>query len=181
MLEHGKEIEPRDSGRGAADVRPCNGIADVYLHRLRADFRTGSAVAGYLFGPLAEAVVFALIASYVLSRPAGPHLGQLPATQAGAHAAHHDAAGIQIRSRQAQPQSLVRFQQGFERRFAASRSFYGGLLDLCLHNRAKVIAGFMGFTFLSFSLTLILGQEFLPERRWRADQDACAGADRYTG
>jgi multidrug efflux pump subunit AcrB len=57
---------------------------------------------------------------------------------------------------------LVRFQQGFERNFEVVRTAYSGLLQLCLHNRVKLIAGFMGFTLLSFALAPYLGQDFFP-------------------
>src|SRR6202045_4233220 len=57
---------------------------------------------------------------------------------------------------------LVRFHKGFERVFEAIRAHYRGLLDLCLHNRGKVIAGFFGFTLLSLALAPFLGQDFFP-------------------
>jgi hypothetical protein len=53
---------------------------------------------------------------------------------------------------------LVRFHKGFERVFEAIRAHYRGLLDLCLHNRGKVIAGFFGFTLLSFALAPAFAQ-----------------------
>ncbi len=122
-------------------------------------------VAGYLFRPLAEAVAFALIASYVLSRTLVPTLANyLLRDQAfRPDTPHHDPNGNPD-SIPAKPSRnpLVRFQQGFERRFAAIRSAYGGLLHLCLHNRTKVVAGFMGFTLLSFALAPYLGQDFFP-------------------
>src|SRR6202030_1519128 len=43
-----------------------------------------------------------------------------------------------------------------------TRAHYRGLLDLCLHNRGKVIAGFFGFTLLSLALAPFLGQDFFP-------------------
>src|SRR3977135_3016539 len=80
-----------------------------------------------------------------------------------AHADQHDTDGNpECISAKASRNPLVRFQQGFERRFEAIRNAYGGLLHLCLHNRAKLIAGFMGFTLLSFALTPYLGQDFSP-------------------
>src|SRR3977135_3850293 len=80
-----------------------------------------------------------------------------------AHADQHDTDGNpECISAKASRNPLVRFQQGFERRFEAIRSAYGGLLQLCLHNRAKLIAGFMGFTLLSFALAPYLGQDFFP-------------------
>src|SRR5260370_14194399 len=122
-------------------------------------------VAGYLFRPLAEAVVFALIGSYILSRTLVPTLANylLRKQARGAHALHHDTDGnpgaIPDKPRR---NPLVRFQQGFERRFEAIRSAYSGLLALCLHNCAKLIAGFIGFTLLSFGLAPYLGQYFFP-------------------
>jgi multidrug efflux pump subunit AcrB len=106
-------------------------------------------VAGYLFRPLAEAVVFALIASYALSLTLVPTLANyLLRGQA------HEATPSR--------NPLVRFQQGFERRFEAIRSGYGGLLVLGLRNRGKLIAGFVGFSLLSFGLAPFLGQDFFP-------------------
>jgi multidrug efflux pump subunit AcrB len=122
-------------------------------------------VAGYLFRPLAEAVVFALIASYVLSRTLVPTLANyLLAKQVpGAHANHHDpdsSPDAVPGKRSRNPLKL--FQMGFERRFEAIRSAYSGLLQLSLHHRGKLIAGFMGFTLLSFGLAPHLGQDFFP-------------------
>src|SRR5258707_1267913 len=160
-LEHGKEVETAIMDGARQIVVPatvslmCICIAFVPMFGL-------GGVAGYLFRPLAEAVVFALIASYVLSRTLVPTLANY-LLRKQAHAAHHDADGNPDSS-PAKPSRnpLVRFQQGFERRFEGIRSFYGGLLGLCLHNRAKLIAGFMGFTFLSFALAPHLGQDFFP-------------------
>jgi multidrug efflux pump subunit AcrB len=108
-------------------------------------------VAGYLFRPLAEAVVFALIASYILSCTLVPTLANYLLR---GHA--HEA------TRAASRNPLVRFQQGFERRFEAIRSGYSGLLVLGLRNRGKLIAGFVGFSLLSFGLAPSLGQDFFP-------------------
>jgi multidrug efflux pump subunit AcrB len=122
-------------------------------------------VAGYLFRPLAEAVVFALLASYVLSRTLVPTMANyLLRKQAHtANAVHHDHDG-NADSIPAAPSRnpLVRFQQGFERRFEAVRAGYRGLLILSLHNRRKLVAGFLGFTLLSFALVPYLGQDFFP-------------------
>jgi multidrug efflux pump subunit AcrB len=150
-LEHGKEIETAILDGAQQIVIPatlslmCICIAFVPMFGL-------GGVAGYLFRPLAEAVVFALIASYVLSRTLVPTLANylLRKQVHGAHAAKLSR------------NPLTRFQQGFERRFETIRSAYSGLLQLCLHNRAKLIAGFMGFTLLSFGLAPFLGQDFFP-------------------
>ena len=159
-LEHGKEIQTAILDGAQQIVVPatvsllCICIAFVPMFGL-------GGVAGYLFRPLAEAVVFALIASYVLSRTLVPTLANyLLRTQGLAtDAAHHDTdRDPDIPGRN----PLVRFQQAFERHFEAIRSAYSGLLNLCLHNRAKLIAGFIGFTLLSFALAPYLGQDFFP-------------------
>jgi multidrug efflux pump subunit AcrB len=119
-------------------------------------------VAGYLFRPLAEAVVFALIASYLLTYTLVPTL----ANYLLRHQAHHgerDADGNPIRPPTLPSRNpLVRFQKGFEHRFEAVSVHYRGLLQLCLNNRGKLIAGFLGFSLLSFGLAPYLGQDFFP-------------------
>ena len=156
-LEQGKEVEPAILDGAQQIVVPatvsllCICIAFVPMFGL-------GGVAGYLFRPLAEAVVFAMIASYVLSRTLVPTMANyLLRKQAKAHVDHRDTSPSQP-SRN----PLVRFHRSFERRFEAVRSTYRGLLHLCLHNRLKVIAGFIGFTLLSFALAPYLGQDFFP-------------------
>jgi len=163
-LEHGKEIETAILDGAQQIVIPatvslmCICIAFVPMFVL-------GGVAGYLFRPLAEAVVFALLASYVLSRTLVPTLANylLRKQTLEAHAGRHDANGnpdsVPAKSSR---NPLVRFQQGFERHFEGIRSAYSGLLHLGLHNRAKLIAGFVGFTLLSFGLAPYLGQDFFP-------------------
>jgi multidrug efflux pump subunit AcrB len=108
-------------------------------------------VAGYLFRPLAEAVVFAMIASYILSRTLVPTL-----------------ANYLLRTQQHAPAEktgrnpLIRFQKAFEHRFESIRNAYSGLLSLGLQHRAVLISGIVGFTLLSFGLAPYLGQDFFP-------------------
>ncbi len=160
-LEHGKEIQTAILNGARQIVVPatvslmCICIAFVPMFGL-------GGVAGYLFRSLAEAVVFALIASYVLSRTLVPTLANY-LLRKQAHAAHdgteRNSAPVPARPSR---NPLVRFQQGFERRFEAIRGVYVSLLQLSLHNRSKLIAGFMGFTLLSFALAPYLGQDFFP-------------------
>jgi multidrug efflux pump subunit AcrB len=152
-LEHGKEIETAILDGAQQIVVPatvsllCICIAFVPMFGL-------GGVAGYLFRPLAEAVVFALVASYVLSRTLVPTLANY-LLRKQAHAVHDTSMGPSRNP-------LVRFQQGFERGFEAVRGVYGGLLEMALHNRIKLMAGFIGFTMLSFGLAPYLGQDFFP-------------------
>ena len=126
-------------------------------------------VAGFLFRPLAEAVVFSMIASYVLSRTLVPTM----ANYLLAGQAHHGGADA---TPTRNPFTL--FQRGFERRFEAVRLGYVGLLHLGLRRRGWLIAGFLAFSALSFGLAPFLGSNFLPRHRFRRDQAACPRPDR---
>jgi multidrug efflux pump subunit AcrB len=119
-------------------------------------------VAGYLFRPLAEAVVFALIASYLLTYTLVPTLAHYLLRNQSVHGGT-DANGKAAHAPSGRSRNpLIRFQQGFEHRFEAFRSGYVGLLQLSVRNRGKVIVGFVGFTLLSFLLAPHLGQDFFP-------------------
>jgi multidrug efflux pump subunit AcrB len=107
-------------------------------------------VAGYLFRPLAEAVVFAMIGSYVLSRTLVPTLANY-LLQQHVHRPAHMRRGF-----------FARFQRGFEYRFEKLRGFYVALLALALAYRPRVIIGFFAVVLLSFGLVPFLGQNFFP-------------------
>jgi multidrug efflux pump subunit AcrB len=111
-------------------------------------FLTG--VAKYLFVPLAEAVVFAMLASYLLSRTLVP-------TMAKYLLRGHDP--VQKLSRN----PLVRLQIRFEEAFERFRGGYRGLLDRCLHHRTLFLIGFFGACLLSLVFLIPwLGQDFFP-------------------
>jgi multidrug efflux pump subunit AcrB len=157
-LEQGKQIEPAILDGAQQIVVPatvslfCICIAFVPMFGL-------GGVAGYLFRPLAEAVILALAASYVLSRTLVPTLANyLLRNQHG----HASPDGADHAKAPASRNPLARFQQGFERTFANVRGAYLGLLQLCLQNRVKLIAGFLCFSLLSFGLAPYLGQDFFP-------------------
>jgi multidrug efflux pump subunit AcrB len=158
-LEQGKDVEPAILDGAQQIVIPatvsllCICIAFVPMFGL-------GGVAGYLFRPLAEAVVFALIASYILSRTLVPTLANY-LLRKQAHATHplNDEPHHPARPNR---NPLVRFQQAFERRFVVIRKCYRGMLALCLRRRGTLIAGFLGFTLLSFALGPYLGQDFFP-------------------
>ena len=147
-LEQGKEIEPAILDGAMQIVVPatvsmlCVSIAFVPMFGL-------GGVAGFLFRPLAEAVVSAMVASYILSRTLVPTMAK--------YLLHHHAHEPASRN----PFVIVqhRFEQGFE----AVRAAYSRLLQLALHHPGRMIAGFMTFVVLSFGLTPFLGQDFFPE------------------
>lgn len=113
-------------------------------------------VAGYLFRPLAEAVILALAASYVLSRTLVPTMANYLLRNQQIHHGGEGAEAAPSRN------PFARFQRGFERMFEGIRARYQGLLQLCLTNRVKVIAGFLVVSVLSFGLAPYLGQDFFP-------------------
>ena len=111
-----------------------------------------SGVARYLFLPLAEAVVFAMLASYFLSRTIVPTMAKylLRGEKVDAHAAP---------SRN----PLVRLQKRFEAAFEKFRDAYHALLDRCLHHRRAFLLLFFAACLGSLALLVPwLGQDFFP-------------------
>src|SRR3989441_155407 len=117
-------------------------------------FITG--VAKYLFTPLAEAVVFAMLASYLLSRTVVPTMVRylLPA-EARLH-----APGAEHTVTDAGPIWAV--HQAFNRRFERLRDGYGALLAWALAHRRIVAGVFTGFVTLSLGLFWLIGMDFFP-------------------
>jgi CzcA family heavy metal efflux pump len=112
-------------------------------------FLTGTA--RYLFVPLAEAVVFAMLASYFLSRTVVPTLVMY-------FLRHHvHETGTEARG------WFGRFHAGFERGFERLRDVYRSWLNACLHHRGLFAIGFLGFCAASCLLTPFLGQDFFPK------------------
>jgi multidrug efflux pump subunit AcrB len=108
-----------------------------------------SGVPHYLFVPLAEAVVFAMLASYVLSRTLVPTLAMYLLKTKEEHAG---------RSRN----PLVQFQRAFERTFERVRNGYRGLLTVFVHRRTVFIPGFLLACLTVFLLVPFLGRNFFP-------------------
>jgi len=109
-----------------------------------------SGVARFLFVPLAEAVVFAMLASYILSRTLVPTLVMLLMGQA--HATSADA----------KPSLLQRLYRGFDSRFERVRHAYTLVLSSLLAHRRRFALGFLGFCVLSCLLYPFLGRDFFP-------------------
>ncbi len=154
-LEQGKEIELAIMDGARQIVVPatvsllCICIVFVPMFGL-------GGVSGFLFRPMAKAVVFALIFSYILSRTLVNTLARyLLAAQAGhshAEAAHSPPSR----------NPLVRFQRGFEHRFESFRNSYHAILTLAVGRRWLFIGAFMAVVVASFSLVPFLGQNFFP-------------------
>lgn len=108
-----------------------------------------SGVARFLFVPMAEAVVFAMLASYILSRTLVPTLVMLLMSQV--HSA--TAGGSSL---------LQRLYRGFDRQFERARHAYTLTLSALLEKRKAFALLFMGFCALSCLLYPILGRDFFP-------------------
>ncbi|HYJ18964.1 MAG TPA: efflux RND transporter permease subunit [Burkholderiales bacterium] len=110
-------------------------------------------VARYLFVPMAEAVVFAMLASYVFSRTLVPTLAKY-LLKAGLLDEH----GHPKPSRN----PFVRFHRGFEERFESVRSNYRGFLERCMRHQKFFMVVFMGIGALSVLLLPFIGRDFFP-------------------
>jgi CzcA family heavy metal efflux pump len=116
-----------------------------------------SGVAKYLFSPLAEAVIFAMIASYILSRTLVPTLAMYWIRRHGGES--HSAKkgkGFAVFS------WFSRFHQWFNNRFEKFREGYRDLLSVGLRNSGKLVTLVLGFTVVSMGLFPFLGQNFFP-------------------
>jgi multidrug efflux pump subunit AcrB len=118
-------------------------------------FLTG--VAKYLFIPLAEAVVFAMLASYALSRTLVPTLVMWFYRNVKLHGEHIDEAGLAPWLR-----PFAGFQRAFERGFDRFRAGYRALLASCFEHRKPFAIFFLLFCAGSWLLTVTLGQDFFP-------------------
>src|SRR6195256_4581650 len=113
-------------------------------------------VARYLFVPLAEAVVFAVIASYALSRTLTPTLIMWFERH------HHKAAAGTEKHVPLWVRPLAALQHGFENAFNRFKEAYGNFLGTILNRRAAFAVGFLSFCVASWLLVPFLGQDFFP-------------------
>jgi multidrug efflux pump subunit AcrB len=114
-------------------------------------FLTG--VARYLFVPLAEAVVFAVIASYIWSRTLVPTLVMWFERNHDRHSKEGMAFWIR---------PFAAIQRHFENAFNRFREAYAKLLGRILQHRIAFVGGFLAFCVGSWLLVPVLGQDFFP-------------------
>jgi len=152
-LESGKEIEQAILD-GAAQIATPALVSTLAICIVFVPMFLLSGVARYLFVPMAEAVVFAMLASYLLSRTVVPTMAKYLLVE------HDDA---QTAKRDASRNPFIRFQLGFERGFEAMRRFYLGLLTLCVDYAVVFLILFLVFSVGSVVLLEPwLGQDFFP-------------------
>ena len=152
-LESGKELE-QSILDGSAQIAIPALVSTLAICIVFVPMFFLSGVARYLFVPMAEAVVFAMLASYLLSRTLVPTMAKYLLKE------HDDAEAAGKRTSR---NPFLRFQSGFERAFESFRHGYLRLLTLCVDHAAVFIGLFFLFAAASVGLlTPWLGQDFFP-------------------
>src|SRR6266568_4585180 len=152
-LESGKEIEQAILD-GAAQIATPALVSTLAICIVFVPMFLLSGVARYLFVPLAEAVVFAMLASYLLSRTVVPTMAKFLLRE-------HDDASVARKSISRNP--FVRFQRGFESGFEKFRGGYLRLLTMCLDYAGVFLIVFLLFAVGSMALLVPhLGRDFFP-------------------
>jgi len=145
-LDEGKEIEQAILD-GASQIAVPALVSTLCICIVFLPMFFLSGVARYLFVPLAEAVVFAMLASYGLSRTLVPTLAKyLLKLQ------HHGPTR----------NPLTLFQRGFERGFDALRAGYQAILAVLVHYRIVFVPIFLLVCLAAFLLYPWVGQDFFP-------------------
>jgi CzcA family heavy metal efflux pump len=148
-LEAGKELEPSIlDGAQQIAIPAFVSTLCICIVFVPMFFLTG--VARYLFVPMAEAVVFAMLASYVLSRTLVPTMAKymLKAHQEHGHSVSRNP--------------FVRAQQSLDHGFVRLREGYRAVLAACLARRALFAGSFLAICALTFLLLPWVGQDFFP-------------------
>jgi len=156
-LEQGKEVETAILDGASQIVIPAFvSLLCICIVFIPMFFLNG--VARFLFVPMAESVMFAMIFSFLLSRTLVPTLAKYLLRRHVADVGEHNSV-IEPQSRN----PLVRFQRGFGTRFAQLRAGYHDLLGLALEHRGRFVGFFLGFLAVSFLLVPFLGRNFFPQ------------------
>src|SRR6185295_10218805 len=148
-LEQGKSVQESILDGARQITQPafvsllCICVAFVPMFSLQG-------VAGFLFQPMAMAVVFAMIASFILSRTLVPTLANYLLKP---HAEELAALGNNM---------FARLQKRFETGFADMREGYRNLLALTMTRRRRFVFGFLGAVAVSMLLVPFLGEDFFP-------------------
>ncbi|QPF82585.1 efflux RND transporter permease subunit [Bradyrhizobium genosp. L] len=150
-LEQGKEVERAIlDGANQIVVPAFVSLLCICIVFVPMFFLQG--VARFLFVPMAEAVMFAMLWSFILSRTLVPTMAKYLLH------AHEHVDGDAPRSRN----PLVRIQRGFEAGFERFRAGYADVLALALAHRPTFVAGFICIVATSFLLVPYLGRNFFP-------------------
>ena len=152
-LESGKEIEQAILD-GAAQIAVPAFVSTLSICIVFVPMFFLSGVSRYLFVPLAEAVVFAMLASYLLSRTVVPTMAKYLLKE------HSDE---EAEKRRTSRNPFVAFQRGFEHHFENIRGGYVRLLTFCVDHPTAFILVFLLICLASVGLIAPwLGQDFFP-------------------
>jgi multidrug efflux pump subunit AcrB len=152
-LESGKEIEQAILD-GAAQIAIPALVSTLAICIVFVPMFFLSGVSRYLFVPLAEAVVFAMLASYLLSRTVVPTMAKYLLKE-------HTDEDAEKRKTSRNP--FVAFQRGFEHYFEKIRNGYVRLLTFAVDHAAAFIVIFLLICVVSVGgLVPWLGQDFFP-------------------
>ena len=152
-LAQGGDVEPAILN-GAAQIAVPAFVSTLSICIVFVPMFFLGGVARYLFVPLAEAVVFAMLASYFLSRTLVPTMAKYLLK---GH--EHD----RVEQARASRNPFVRFQITFEHSFEELRNRYHGVLRLCLEHRGTFLVSIVAFWMASLAVLYPwLGQDFFP-------------------
>jgi multidrug efflux pump subunit AcrB len=151
-LETGRELE-QSILEGSAQIATPALVSTLAICIVFVPMFFLSGVARYLFVPMAEAVVFAMLASYFLSRTLVPTMAKYLLHE------HDDAASARKRVSR---NPFTRFQAAFEAGFERFRHGYLALLTFSVDHAGAFIVVFLVFALASLGLTPELGQDFFP-------------------
>jgi len=152
-IDMGKEIEHAILD-GAQEIAGPAFVATLAICIVFVPMFLLTGVARYLFVPLAEAVVFAMLASYFLSRTLVPTMSKFLL-----RGHEHDVEHHSLSSRN----PFVRWQVRFEKVFERLRHAYRALLEGCLHHRGAFVTAFFVACLASIAAVAPwLGQDFFP-------------------
>ena len=161
-LEHGKPVETAIIDGASQIVVPAFvSLLCICIVFVPMFFLDG--VARFLFVPLAESVMFAMVCSFLLSRTLVPTLAKYLLRAHAAHVDEHENVVESAQSASLSKNPLVRFQRRFEQWFIRMRNAYRSLLTRAIAHRKVFVGGFLGFVCVSFLLTPFLGRDFFPQ------------------
>jgi multidrug efflux pump subunit AcrB len=155
-LEQGKDVEKAILDGASQIVVPAFvSLLCICIVFIPMFFLNG--VARFLFVPMAESVIFAMVFSFLLSRTLVPTMAKYLLRRHVAAGEEPHAVGSPVKN------PLVRLQRGFEARFEQLRIGYREILTLAMAHRGRFLAGFLGFVAVSFLLAPFLGRNFFPQ------------------
>jgi multidrug efflux pump subunit AcrB len=173
-LEMGKELDEAIIDAANQIVIPTL-LATLCICIVWLPLFTLSGVSGYLFKPMALAVIFAMLASFILSRTLVPTMAKYlikhpHAEGHGKEVGHVEekpagrAAGFKEKLKYHMG-IFSRFQEAFEARFVQFCAWYGGLLERTIENRRRFVTIMLAFALVSLILFYFNGRDFFPEVR----------------